>query len=62
MNAIGGTKLYEKKYFLENVVNLKLCKIDEDINLDNPFISILDLMFAYPKEHIRQEIVKNHFI
>lgn len=62
VNAIGGTKLYDKKYFLENEVNLKFCKMDEDINLDNPFISILDLLFAYPKEHIRKEIIKYHLI
>jgi hypothetical protein len=32
-----------------------------DIKIDNPYMSILDLLFRYSKEHI-QEQIKNYIL
>jgi hypothetical protein len=58
INAIGGQKLYSKDDFLIQGINLNFIKMGE-VNFDNPYISILDLLFRYPKDEIKKEI-KNY--
>jgi hypothetical protein len=57
INAIGGQKLYTKEDFASQNINLQFIQMG-DVNLDNKYASILDLIFRYPKEHIQQQIKK----
>jgi hypothetical protein len=58
INAIGGQKLYNKEDFETNKIILNFIKMG-DVNFDNPYTSILDLLFRYPKDEIKKEI-KNY--
>jgi hypothetical protein len=58
VNAIGGQLLYDKKDFETNKIILNFIKMG-DINFDNPYTSILDLIFRYTKEEIKKEL-KNY--
>jgi hypothetical protein len=55
VNAIGGQKLYDKSYFKNQNINLYFIKMRE-VQLDNPYASILDLLFTYPIEHIKNQL------
>ncbi len=55
VNAIGGKKLYDKPYFKNQNINLSFIKMGE-VQLDNPYASILDLLFTYPIEHIKTQL------
>lgn len=55
INAIGGQKLYDKSYFKDQNVNLSFIKMGE-VQLNNPYASILDLLFTYPIEHIKTQL------
>ena len=57
INAIGGQKLYTKEDFASQGIDLNFIKM-EDVDFDNPYSSILDLLFRYPKEHIQQQLIK----
>lgn len=57
INAIGGQKLYNKEDFSSKNINLKFIQM-EDVDFDNPYSSILDLIFRYPKEHIQSQLKK----
>jgi hypothetical protein len=57
INAIGGQKLYTKEDFTLQDIDLKFIKMG-DVDFDNPYSSILDLLFRYPKEHIQQQLKK----
>lgn len=58
INAIGGQKLYSKEDFASQDIDLKFIKMG-DVNFDNPYSSILDLLFRYDKEHIKEQL-KNY--
>jgi hypothetical protein len=58
INAIGGQKLYNKEDFASQNIDLKFIKMG-DVQFDNPYSSILDLLFRYDKEHIKTEL-KNY--
>lgn len=58
INAIGGQKLYTKEDFASQNINLKFIKMG-NIKFDNPYSSILDLLFRYDKEYIKTEL-KNY--
>ncbi len=58
INAIGGMSLYEKEYFRNHGIDLNFCEMKKSIILDNPYMSILDLLFLYPLDHIKKEITK----
>ena len=58
INAIGGQKLYTKEDFASQNINLKFIKMG-DVKFDNPYSSILDLLFRYDKEYIKTEL-KNY--
>jgi|LakMenE01Jun11ns_1017448.scaffolds.fasta_scaffold9748055_2 hypothetical protein len=58
INAIGGQDLYQKEYFKDHYIELQFIKMG-DIGFDNPYISILDLLYTKPKEEIIKEI-KNY--
>jgi hypothetical protein len=57
VNAIGGVKLYDKEYFKSKSVDLFFIKMEKTI-FDNPYSSILDLLFQYDKNLIKKEIKK----
>ena len=58
INAIGGQKLYDKEDFARHGINIYFIKMGE-VEFDNQYSSILDLLFRYSKEHIQQQI-KNY--
>ena len=55
INAIGGQKLYTKENFASQNIDLKFIKMG-DTKFDDPYISILDLLFKYDKEYIKNEL------
>jgi hypothetical protein len=57
VNAIGGQKLYNKEDFTLSGINLKFIKMG-DLDLDNPYSSILDILFRYSKDHVINELNK----
>ena len=57
INAIGGQKLYNKEDFASQGIDLYFIKM-EDVSFDNPYASILDLLFRYSKEHIQHQLTK----
>ena len=57
VNAIGGQTLYNKEDFKQSNIDLYFIKMG-DVEFDNPYASILDLLFRYPKEHIQQQLTK----
>jgi len=61
INAIGGMKLYNKENFKKDEIDLKFIKMKE-VDFDNPYSSILDLLFRYDKEHIKEQIKKYELI
>ena len=58
INAIGGQKLYTKEDFASQDIDLRFIKMG-DVKFDNPYSSILDLLFRYDKEYIKNEL-KNY--
>lgn len=52
INAIGGQKLYTKEDFASQEIDLKFIKNNSQL----PTTSILDLLFRYNKELIKQEL------
>jgi hypothetical protein len=57
INSIGGQKLYTKEDFASQGINIYFIKMGE-VEFDNQYTSILDLLFRYPKEHIQQQLLK----
>jgi hypothetical protein len=57
VNAIGGQALYNKEDFKQSNIDLYFVKMG-DVEFDNKYSSILDLLFTYPKEHIQQQLLK----
>jgi hypothetical protein len=57
INAIGGQSLYNKEDFKQSNINLYFIKM-EDVEFENKYASILDLLFTYPKEHIQEQLLK----
>lgn len=57
VNAIGGKSLYSKDDFKKNGIELKFIEMG-DVNFDNKYTSILDLLFKYDKEYIKNELKK----
>lgn len=52
INAIGGIKLYSKEDFVSQGIDLKFIKNKSEL----PTTSILDLLFRFDKEIIKQEL------
>lgn len=57
INAIGGQKLYTKEDFASQGIDLKFIQMGE-LELENPYASILDLLFTYDKKHLKQQLTK----
>lgn len=55
VNAIGGQSLYKKQDFKNNDIQLNFIEMG-DVDFDNKYSSILDLLFRYNKDHIKQQI------
>jgi len=61
INAIGGQKLYTKEDFALQNIDLKFIKM-EDVDFVNPYASILDVLFKYDKDHIKEQLKKYSLI
>lgn len=61
VNAIGGQKLYDKNDFYNQNINLSFIKMN-NLDFENPYTSILDLIFTYDKEYIKNELNKYEMI
>ena len=61
INAIGGQKLYNKEDFASQDIDLKFIQIG-DVEIDNKYVSILDLLFRYSKEHLKKQLNKFELI
>lgn len=61
INAIGGVQLYDKDNFKKDNIELKFITMG-DVDFDNPYSSILDILFRYDKEHIKDQINKYKLI
>lgn len=61
INAIGGQKLYDKKYFKNEGVNLKFIKMG-DLELENKNLSILDIIICNDKDRVINELKKYELI
>lgn len=57
INAIGGQKLYTKEDFASQEIDLKFIKM-ENMDIENPYASILDLLFNYSKDHLKEQLTK----
>ena len=55
INAIGGQKLYNKEDFASQGIELKFIQMG-DIDVDIPYMSMLDLLFRYDKNHLKNEL------
>lgn len=55
VNAIGGQLLYSKENFKQDNIDLNFIEMG-NVNFDNKYASILDLLFRYNKEHIKEQI------
>jgi hypothetical protein len=61
INAIGGTKLYNKENFKNSGIDLYFIKSNQ-LDLENPYLSILHQMMVYPTEHLSEQIKKYEII
>lgn len=61
VNAIGGQSLYTKEDFESAGITLNFIKMG-DLDVDNPYVSILDLLFRYDKEHLKKQLNKFELI
>lgn len=61
INAIGGQSLYNKEDFKNDNIQLNFIEMG-NIVFDNKYTSILDLLFRYNKEYIKEEITKYKLI
>jgi len=57
INAIGEQKLYNKEDFASQNIDLKFIQMG-DLEVDNKYASILDLLFRYDKEHLKKQLNK----
>lgn len=55
INSIGGQKLYSKQNFLNEGLQLKFISMG-NIELENPYLSMLHQLFVYSKEHLAIQI------
>ena len=58
VNAIGGQSLYNKEDFKNDNIELNFIQMG-NVDFDNKYSSILDLLFRYDKLHIQKQI-KNY--
>jgi hypothetical protein len=58
VNAIGGKNLYSKEDFKSDGIDLYFIEMG-DVKFDNPYSSILDLLYSYNNEYLKKEL-KNY--
>ena len=61
INAIGGQSLYSKDDFQSVGIKLNFIKMGE-LDINNPYVSILDLLFRYDKGHLKEQLNKFELI
>lgn len=61
INAIGGQTLYDKEFFEQDKININFIKM-ENVEFENPYSSILDILFRYDPEHINKQLNRYTFI
>lgn len=57
INAIGGKSLYSKANFESQGILLTFPQMGK-VEFNDPYASIVDLIFLYPKEHIKEQLKK----
>jgi len=57
VNAIGGTKLYNKEDFLTDGINLQFVQMG-DVCFSDKYSSILHLLFTHDKDYIKDQLKK----
>lgn len=57
INSIGGQNLYQKSDFKKEGIDLMFQKMN-DVELDQPYLSILHQLFTYPREHLIKQLSK----
>lgn len=57
VNSIGGQKLYQKEYFKSKDIQLNFIEMG-DVQFKNKYASILDLLFEYDRDYIKNELKK----
>lgn len=57
INAIGGTKLYDKEDFRVDGIDLRFVQMG-DVCFPNKYSSILDLLFTHDKDFIKEQLKK----
>jgi len=57
INAIGGTKLYNKEDFHKDGIDLYFVQMG-DVGFKNKYASILDILFTYDKDYIKKQLKK----
>ena len=61
VNAIGGQALYTKDDFKRDGIDLYFVEM-HDVELDDTYASILDLMFCYDKQHLQEQLTRYQLI
>ena len=61
VNAIGGRDLYSKEDFESVGIKLNFIKMG-NLDVNNPYVSILDLLFRYDKVHLKEQLNKFELI
>lgn len=61
INAIGGKMLYDKNDFNKDGIILNFIEMG-DVNFDKKYNSILDILFRYEKNYIKNEIKKYNLV
>ncbi len=61
VNAIGGQSLYDKEDFKKDGIELNFIEMGE-VDFDDRYSSILDLLFKYDKEFIKNQITRYKLI
>lgn len=61
INAVGGMNLYNKENFKESGVDLFFIK-SKDLDLEDPYASILHQLMIYPTDHIKNQITRYELI
>lgn len=61
VNAIGGQALYTKDDFKQDGIDLYFIEM-LDVDFDNTYASILDVLFRYDQAHIKQQLTRYQLI
>jgi hypothetical protein len=61
VNAIGGTKLYNKEFFKGQGIELQFVQTQK-LDLKEPELSVLHQLMNYSPEHLQEQLIKYQLI